>query len=214
MARNQDSRLLPSGCHVRSIREAGIEMRDCLTIRAHASLSEMIRSLRFSFSLAALVFTCWSPATAQNATVTFYSPPDPVSHQIKEGFAAAFSFSGGFPFRGSIFDGEHQLASLTPSNFVTFELARGPHVFSATFSRSHPSKKYTLPLDINVGEHYFIRITTKWKDGGIVSDPQFERVDCRIASQENATSHTLKIASIPKNAQSLVSPSSAALTCP
>jgi hypothetical protein len=211
VAHNQDSRLLL--VKLRGTREAEMEMRDCLTIRAHASLSEMFRSLRFSLFLAALVFTCWPPATAQNATVTFYSPPDPLSHQIKEGFAE-LGLSGGFPFRGSIFDGEHQLASLTPSNFVRFELARGPHVFSATFSRSHPSKKYTLPLDISAGEHYFIRLTTKWKDGGIVSNPQFERVDCKIASQENATSHPLKIASIPKDAQSLISPSAAALTCP
>jgi hypothetical protein len=63
-------------------------------------------------------------------------------------------------------------------------------------NKSHPSKKYTLALDIGAGEHYFIRLTGNWKSAGIVMfvDPQVERVDCRTASQENVrTSITIDI---------------------
>jgi hypothetical protein len=172
----------------------------------------MFHSLRSSCFLAALCFLVCNQGIGQNAMVTFYSPPDPTSHEVKE----AFAVHGPTPFRGSIFDGTRRLAPLTPSKYVTFELAAGPNVFYAVPGRRHPSEKYTLPLDLSAGQHSFIRLLMKWKSTGFVLflDPQFEPVDCRIASQETATSQALEIGKIPKDAHSLISTSSAALPCP
>ena len=88
-------------------------------------------------------------AVAQKATVTFYSPSDPLSHQVKEGV----SWWGTSPFRGFIFNGNKQLAHLSAGNFITFEFPVGKYIFSATPHKS-PTDKYTINIEANAGEHY------------------------------------------------------------
>ena len=150
-------------------------------------------------------------AVAQKATVTFYSPPDPLSHQVKEGV----SWWGTSPFRGFIFNGNKQLAHLSAGNFITFEFPVGKYVFSATPHKS-PTDKYTINIEANAGEHYYVRLVMKWKGVSPVYfvDPQLETVDCATATKESIGTSPLEAEHVSKDSQTFVVQTASSLSCP
>lgn len=141
--------------------------------------------------LFALVTTM--PILAQNATVTFYSPGSARKSALKE----LFTFKGDAAFMGSIFDGDHKLAGITPNTFVTFFLPVGPHSFSAnSYSTlhsfpNHPDSSSQFPLTLTNGEHYYIRLSAEYKSttvavpvGAISLKSNLESVPCDQANNE------------------------------
>ena len=121
-----------------------------------------MRSKIWVFSLFAMVITM--PILGQNAAVTFYSPGSAQKTALKE----MFTFKGDAAFIGSIFDGDHKLAGITPNTFVTFLLPAGPHSFSAnSYSTlhsfpNHPDPSSQFPVTLTNGGHYCIRVSAEY----------------------------------------------------
>ncbi len=166
----------------------------------------------FAVSLApafAVVLSC-QQAAAQKAAVTFYSPPDPFSHQLKEGA----TWWGTSPLRGYVFDGDRQLAHFVAGKFITFELPTGQHLFSGTIRKDHPNENHPLVIEAKDGDHYFVRLTMRWKGNILyVVNPQLETVDCSTAIKENAGSHALELKHISKDAQTLIAQPAHVVSC-
>jgi hypothetical protein len=128
---------------------------------------------------------------APNAQVTFYSSSKP-SNAIK-GMLPGYKHG---PFFGGIFDGDHLLAQMAATYFITFNLAPGPHVLSASSSGYRPSKDALLPITLVANEHYFIRIDSMSRLSTLVifDIPKaiIEQIPCADAQTENVKAKPLK----------------------
>ena len=123
---------------------------------------------------------------SQTGTVTFYSSNNPIKDQLKE----PITLSGQYPaFHGYLFDGEERLAHLNRGRFLTLRLPPGPHTFSAVYNSKKPGKAI-VEINIQSGQHYCIRLSTKYKNpaGPLLPvslvNGQIEQVDCQQALKE------------------------------
>ncbi len=147
------------------------------------------------------------PILAQNATVTFYSPGSAAKSILKE----EFTFKGVAAFLGSIFDGDHKLAGITPNTFVTFHVPAGPHSFSASHCTplhnfpNHPDRSSQFPMILTPGEHYCIRVRAEYKTGIIaVFKSDLESVPCDQATKEAPHAKPVAIKHVEMDMQSLL----------
>lgn len=94
-------------------------------------------------------------------------------------------------YYGAIYDGMQQLFWFSDGFFVknnryaVFHLPAGPHVFSASYNKK-PSKDRSLTLDLQAGEHYYVR-TQSESSGVVVFEVERGRLDqmpCQTAHLE------------------------------
>jgi hypothetical protein len=173
--------------------------------RTSAESSHTMRSRIWLFFLFALVGEV--PILAQNATVTFYSPGSAAKSLLKE----EFTFKGDASFVGSIFDGDHKLAGITPNTFVTFHVPAGPHSFSASHCTplhnfpNHPDPGSQFPMTLTNGEHYCIRVRAEYKSGiTVVLKSELESVPCDQATKDAPHAKPVAMKRVEKDMQLLL----------
>ena len=153
------------------------------------------------FSTVTLCFALQaSPAFAQTAIpavpqaqVTFYSN----GNFWTSGLPGAKSGI----FAGALFDENQPLAYIRRNRFVTFHLAAGAHVFSASFS-NHPARNSQMSLDLAANGSYFIRAVAESR-GVVVVDftkGRLDSVTCQVAHQEAEKALPLEAKHIPQAA--------------
>jgi hypothetical protein len=153
------------------------------------------------------------PILAQNATVTFYSPGSARNSALKE----LFTFKGDAAFMGSIFDGDHKLAGVTPNTFVTFHFPAGLHSFSGNSYSSlhsfpnHPDPSSQFQMTLANGEHYCIRVSAEYKSstvavpvGFIAIKSNLESVPCDQANKEAPHAKPVSMKRVEKDMQFLL----------
>jgi hypothetical protein len=170
-----------------------------------AQSSQIMRSRIWLVFLFAMVIAM--PTLAQNATVTFYSPGSAAKSVLKE----SFTFKGDAAFIGSIFNGDHKLAGITPNTFVTFLLPAGPHSFSAHSCSAlhsfpdHPDPSSHFPMTLTNGEHYCIRVSAEYKSALTVAiKSKLESVPCDQANKEAPHAKPVAMNHVEKDMHSLL----------
>lgn len=126
--------------------------------------------------LAVIACTFSTAAQAQDAEVTFYNAGDLLSAGLP------FMVSG--DCRCYIYRDEERLAYFMPGRFLTFQIAPGSYIFSASYSEKHPAKNSQLSLSLVAGGKYFISIESVSR-GFMVDFPRgrLVTVSCQTAHE-------------------------------
>ena len=96
-------------------------------------------------------------------------------------------------FAGLIFDDKHRLANITPGHFITFDLAPGPHIFSANYwVGQNPKGGAHLKVDLVANQHYYIGTYFKTTSLLIISTPRIEQSTCQDAQKDAASAKPLE----------------------
>jgi hypothetical protein len=146
--------------------------------------------------------------SANAQTVTFYTRDGSPTHSaLKAGIT--FGAPGTDPFRGWIFDGNRRLARLGNGRFLTLRVTPGEHVFGASSaSNKKPQEDATIPIVIEPGKRYFIRLATRRK--GFLTVMIFkaiaEQVECKSARQDASGNEALKAKLVEKDVRLDVEP--------
>ena len=131
-------------------------------------------------------------APRSDALVTFYSHAVTVKGGLMGPSLGAFM--------GRIFEGDHQIAFMEPSRFVTFHLAPGTHVFSAvSWMNKSANHGAHLTLNLEANQHYFV------ETGTLAVGPPFviRQVPCGRAALENAHTAPLEFAHLRPDGRSI-----------
>jgi hypothetical protein len=136
---------------------------------------------------------------AQDAFVTFYSLGSWEKALLKS--EVTLGVPGKAPFYGWIFDGNRKLARLKPGHFMTLHLTMGEHTFSGSFNRGHPAQNALLPLTLEAGQHYFVRLTAAHKGFYTVQVYKgfLEQVACEAARQEASGAQPIEAKRVEKD---------------
>jgi hypothetical protein len=131
-----------------------------------------------------MLFLPASAAPPTDAEVTIYSNGSLASAVLMPGEPKVNHAA----FIGLLFDGDQKIGFIQPNRFLTLRLPTGQHTFSASLSSKHPAKDSQLPLVLNAGEKYFIRVQEESR-GVVFASAQKGRLDlvtCQIAHQDAA----------------------------
>jgi hypothetical protein len=138
--------------------------------------------LQFALFLTA---ACAFPCAAQTGTVTFYSYATTVKEQVESAPGG-----GTLSFVGWLYDGTRKMAHTSRGRFMTFKVSEGEHNFGITFSSKKPGKT-SLPLMVESGKHYCVRLSAKNLTPLLVPiavlDLKIQQVSCTQAVQEAST---------------------------
>ena len=146
-------------------------------------------------------------AAPKPAVVTFYAPGSYFKGAGTN--AAAMGVGKGHPAAslGWIFDGDEQVAMLTPGRFVSVEVKPGEHTFFAAGAKKpgeKPSER--AELTIEPGKHYFLRMTMTSSGAAFVQryTGHLESVSCEEARQEADSTKPQKASRIGKSERASV----------
>lgn len=122
----------------------------------------------------------------EDATVTFYSGGRILS--------TLSPFSGERVFQGCVFEGDVRLTCLSWLRYAVVPLRPGAHTFSASLSTRHGALNSQLPVVLEAGRKYYLRVATEHKNDVVPTTLHSDRGFLELVSCETAVKDTADFA--------------------
>ena len=164
---------------------------------------------------------CCAAAAQKHAVKPVAPPPAPPPPGYVTLFSHPLSLTSFMPgtrngfYSGRIYEGDHQLAHLQPSRFVTFAVTPGSHIFAANSMTSKTSEGGgTLTLDIQSGQHYFVQASIKVSSNIMELAFVLKQVPCTEAQTTNKKSKAASDKDLFPEGAKIVVPDTTFPECP